>query len=410
MVRAMDINANTSIWKGRSMVFAKISYKNLVYTTKQVIDMGQIPFWDDDGTNVCHFEFTNSSEYITLKLYNRNESNFIGECKLQLSELLRLYPGKPEAKTLPVMMRQKHAGEVEVKVEIMEHMAMGELGILSVEIKKGEIPKLTSVLVKTAKIFAKLIYKHTTYTSGVLDKAGSKFVWHKDNTFIFIINSFNSSDDVLKLEIYNSHTKGENLVGECKVSMSSFIEDKHVQGFPSDWVAHSPELSLPSRSKVVGNIEMRARFTSGEQPCRRTSLNPMEHHPPTSTHGQYPYPQVQPWRPYPMQDHFPPAPFPPGFPQLPQPHSRPPNLYPPQVPLGPSIFNPRPSAPTGTFPYPPPHGAHGHPGRPFNPQLQPVYPSPSAPAFPRDFEIIHGAPDPTLQVDAEIEAYKSSFH
>ena len=30
-------------------------------------------------------------------------------------------PGKPEPKTLPVMMKQKHAGEVEVKVEIMEH-------------------------------------------------------------------------------------------------------------------------------------------------------------------------------------------------------------------------------------------------------------------------------------------------
>ena len=44
-------------------------------------DMGQNPFWDDDGTNVCHFEFTNLSEYITLELYNRSESNFIGECK-----------------------------------------------------------------------------------------------------------------------------------------------------------------------------------------------------------------------------------------------------------------------------------------------------------------------------------------
>lgn len=43
-------------------------------------DMGQNPVFENDGTNVFHFDYENENEFITLELFNRN-LNCIGKSK-----------------------------------------------------------------------------------------------------------------------------------------------------------------------------------------------------------------------------------------------------------------------------------------------------------------------------------------
>ncbi|KAG0577046.1 hypothetical protein KC19_5G127200 [Ceratodon purpureus] len=339
--RARNVNACT-FGKSRTVVTAKATYKNLVYTTSKVEDLGQNPVWEKDGTNVFHFDFKDESEFVTLELFNRNNAS-IGVSKLLFSELGHLLQGRSETKTLQVMVTpQRQFGELFLETEILEHQAMGDRGLLTVEIRKGLIQRITSILgSKTTKIKANVTYKHTTYSSGVLENMGNKFIWHEDNVFTFIINSDVKEDDKLKLEVYNVHTK----VGECEMLMSLFLEqEENLRGVPNEFVAHSTDLCLPKRSAAVGNIEVAASFTR-KPACRRSSFPPPQHYPPYS---QPPPPFVS-NTPYPA-GYFPPGPQAPLFnpsasfnarssaqpPELyspvagfQRPSTRPPELYPP---------------------------------------------------------------------------------
>lgn len=37
-----------------------------------VIEMGRNPAWENDGTNVFHFDFEDNDGHITVELFNRN--------------------------------------------------------------------------------------------------------------------------------------------------------------------------------------------------------------------------------------------------------------------------------------------------------------------------------------------------
>lgn len=288
--RAKNINACT-VRKSGTMVVATASYNGLLYTTNMVEEMGRNPAWENDGTNVFHFDFEDNDGHITVELFNRNNFS-IGASKLLFSELGHLMPGQSEVKTLPVIEKQKKFGELVLAVEIMAQQAMGELGLLMVELRKGNIPKLTSNLPlfgsKTTKIGAKLIYKHTTHKSRVLENMGNKFVWHEDNTFTFIINSL-KTDDKLKIEVYNTKDKVYNTkdkVGEYEILVSLFIEqEENRQKAPSELV--SQHLCLPIRGSV-GNIEVTACFTP--KPVHQSSFAQTQQHP-SAMPQLYPPPQ-----------------------------------------------------------------------------------------------------------------------
>lgn len=415
--RAKNINACTSLFSGKSrtLVTAKAAYKNLVYKTCRVEDMGQNPVWDEDGSNVFHFVFKDRSGFITLELFNRN-NECIGVSRLLFSDLGNLRPGTSETKTLPVMVNShRQYGELILSAEILEQQAMGDMGLLTVVIRKGQmIQRITSVFgSRTTKISAKLIYKHTTYSSGVLENMGNRFVWHEDNVFTFIINSDFKADDVLKLEVYNL----QNKVGECEMAMSLFIEQGNLQRAPSELVAHSMDLCLPNRG-TVGNIEVEASFTPNPI-CRRNSYP--QTHPyappqnPYSQPSQNPYSQP-PQNPYSQQPRHVvgcmphPGPHTPVFDPRSLAPSRP-EFYPPPVAARPEFYPPAHVYKSGTAP-------HSHPSAPDQ-----IY-RPSAPVFnqevlnyqsrgstsnistlPQDLQNAHGAPAGRVE---EVNQYSQS--
>lgn len=384
LIRAGQINACT-LTNPRTRVYAKSSYKNTIYTTSPVEEMGQNPVFTVDGTNVCHFVYENEAECITLELYNRNDT-CIGYSRLSFTELARLRPEQvPEEKTLPVLVAsggyEKPFGTLILTAQIKHQKAVGEEGNLNIEIKEGFIKKLTSLFARTAKMNAKFIYKHTTLVSGTLEGMGNKFVWHADNTFTFIINS-SQPDDVLEIKLYNGSSK----VGQCKILMSLLIADS---GVPRT-------ADLLVKNKNVGSVEVIATFI--KTPIGRRHSYPQDH---DSTSSLYP-----PWKELHLRNH----------------HSQPmPNIYcgsstegslPSSPPQSPHRFYP-PEQPHVVQPGNIPRPARG-PYEPSAPIAPPAFHSP--PVYPPGAQVrqpeAHGAPPGReyFKDDPLIGTFVDNFH
>lgn len=376
LIRAVKVNACTSM-KARTRVYAKASYKNTVHTTSPVEDMGQNPVFTGDGTNVCHFVYDNEAEFITIELFNRNHT-CIGISKLFFTELARLMPEQdPEEKTLPVHVAsggyQKPFGELILTAQINQQKAEGKEGNLNVVLKQGNIKGLISIFgSRTTKMNAKLTYKHTTLSSGILEGMGNKFMWHADNKFTFLINS-SDPDDVLEIEVYNGLSK----VGQCKIQISLLITgEEGLRSDPREGVTRTADLLV--KNKNVGFIEVAATFT--KTIVRRNSY-PQDHAP---TPALYP-----PWH----------EPHQPGIPpHLFHHHSQPmPNIY-FGYPVEGSPSSSVPQAPHQFYPPEQPHLVQpGHilpraaPG-PYEPSAPSAPPQPLYPPVAYPSPEAHGAP------------------
>lgn len=248
VMRALAVDACT-FRQVRTWVHVKVFYKNTLYTTETVKDMGKNPIWAtiSEEANWFPFDFTEQDDIVTLELFNRNNDS-IGIAKLKFRDVSGMSPeSTPEERILPVMVpvlgwkKEKQSGQLVVLTQMKRSEASGEYGDLILTLRKGYLKGATSRISKVSDIQAYLTYRHVTFKSDKLHKTGDKFVWLEGSggTFNFLINKTDPNDKI-KIQVFNHRL----LAGECDILLESL---KKVEAIT---------LPLLLKDKPVGSIEV----------------------------------------------------------------------------------------------------------------------------------------------------------
>ncbi|XP_073390452.1 uncharacterized protein [Physcomitrium patens] len=255
VMRALAVDACT-FRQVRTWVHVKVFYKNTLYTTETVKDMGKNPIWAtiSEEANWFPFDFTEQDDIVTLELFNRNNDS-IGIAKLKFRDVSGMSPeSTPEERILPVMVpvlgwkKEKQSGQLVVLTQMKRSEASGEYGDLILTLRKGYLKGATSRISKVSDIQAYLTYRHVTFKSDKLHKTGDKFVWLEGSggTFNFLINKTDPNDKI-KIQVFNHRL----LAGECDILLESL---KKVEAIT---------LPLLLKDKPVGSIEVTTFLKAG---------------------------------------------------------------------------------------------------------------------------------------------------
>lgn len=151
VMRALAVDACT-FRQVRTWVHVKVFYKNTLYTTETVKDMGKNPIWAtiSEEANWFPFDFTDQDDIVTLELFNRNNDS-IGIAKLKFRDVSGMSPeSTPEERILPVMVpvlgwkKEKQSGQLVVLTQMKRSEASGEYGDLILTLRKGYLKGATS--------------------------------------------------------------------------------------------------------------------------------------------------------------------------------------------------------------------------------------------------------------------------